>query len=327
LTLGWPLRLLVTLLALATCAVAQEQSTVAWITLGTVGGPIIHADQSQTSNALVVGNDIYLFDLGYGAMRQIAAANLPLQRVRAVFISHHHFDHNADLGPLLLSEWLFGPGIQIPVLGPPGTTTLVNGLVAANPSTVAASFPVSGPPKPPLASVFKASDVAAVMNEPTLIYNDQNIRVTAISVNHFEVPPNSPIADYPHAIAFRVEAGGRSYVYSGDTGPSANLKLLAKDADVLVTEVVDLTGIEAVLRKTLRGAPAVVVDGLVANMQKNHSTPATIGTLAAAAAVKRVVLTHFIPGFSEEADVTNYTRGIAPTYKGPVSLAHDLGRF
>ena len=75
----------------------------------------IHANQAQIANALVVGDAIYLFDAGNGILRQMAAAKMPLRNVRAIFISHHHIDHNSDLGPLMIDTWLFGEGRSVPV--------------------------------------------------------------------------------------------------------------------------------------------------------------------------------------------------------------------
>lgn len=311
----------------AVASAGTSPAVATWVTLGTVGGPPIHASQSQIANALVVGDAVYLFDVGNGVLRQVDAAKLGVRRIRAVFLSHHHFDHNADVGPVLMSWWLFGTGAPLPILGPPGTITLVNGLVAANAPTVDASFPTRGPAKAPLVTAVRATDFAAEMRTPVVVYQDENVRVSAIGVDHFQVPPSAAPSAPPHAVAFRVEAGGRTIVYSGDTGPSAGLRTLARDADLLVTEVVDLRAIDASLRASMPQAPAAVVEDLVAGMAKNHLTPQAIGELARDTRVKRVVLTHFVPGYEQQPDAANYTRGIAPAYAGPVSLARDLDRF
>ena len=113
-------------------AVAAEPARAQWVTLGTAGGPRVHADQAQIANALVVGEAVYLFDTGNGVLRQMAAARLPVRNVRAIFISHHHVDHNADAGPLMIATWMFGGGKRVAVYGPDGTSHLVKGLAAAN---------------------------------------------------------------------------------------------------------------------------------------------------------------------------------------------------
>ncbi len=301
---------------------------VHWITLGTAGGPPVHASQAQISNALQVDDAIYLFDVGNGVLRQMDAAKLPVRNIRRVFLTHHHPDHNADLGIVMVDWWLFGTNEPLGVLGPPGTSTLVEGLAAANAPTLLASFPTGNrPPKPPLGEMVRASDLPADIGSPTVVFEDNNIRVSAISVDHFQIPPSVPLEQMPRAVAYRVEVDGRSYVFSGDTGPSENLQTLAQDADVLITEVVNIDAIRAYLQRTVKGIPLEAASKLGSDMEKNHLTPENIGRMAAAAGVKRIVLTHFVPGFEEVADPQVFTEGIAPAYKGPVTIAHDLDRF
>ena len=40
-----------------------------WITLGTTGGPPLHAAAAPIANALVVGDDVYLFDVGNSVLQ------------------------------------------------------------------------------------------------------------------------------------------------------------------------------------------------------------------------------------------------------------------
>ena len=42
----------------------------------------------------------YVIDTGYGVTFKLMAG-VPLARLRYVFITHHHSDHNLELGPLL----------------------------------------------------------------------------------------------------------------------------------------------------------------------------------------------------------------------------------
>ena len=57
-----------------------------------------------------------------------------------------------------------------------------------------------------------------------------------------------------------------------------------------------------------------------------RAQPEDIGRLAAAAGVKKVVLTHFVPGRDGEPD-SAYVDGVALHYKGPVVAARDLMEF
>jgi ribonuclease BN (tRNA processing enzyme) len=49
-----------------------------------------------------------------------------------VFITHHHVDHNADLGYLLVAPWTLKGHHRAPVvLGPPGTFEYTRRVLAA----------------------------------------------------------------------------------------------------------------------------------------------------------------------------------------------------
>ncbi|MGZ5983696.1 MAG: MBL fold metallo-hydrolase [Caulobacteraceae bacterium] len=321
----WPLGLMATSILAASVAQAAEPARTSpqFITLGTGGGPIVRVKRSEPANAVTVNGSVYLFDVGDGVQRQLAAAGLPLGAVKAVFISHHHMDHNAGLGPLMMSRWLFGPSPAMPVIGPPGTRAMTAGIAAANVATVNA--PVSlGRSPPPVETTVRPTDLAPVIDTPTEIYKDDNIRVLAISVAHFHLPAGMTLDPVPRSYAYRIEAAGRTFVYTGDTGPSDNLERLAKGADVLVSEVVNLDAAAASLGRTL---PPAALAPLMAHMAQDHLTPKDIGGLAARAGVGEVVLTHLSPGQDDETDLTGYTRGVAPAFKGKVVLAADLDRF
>ncbi|MFO1400829.1 MAG: MBL fold metallo-hydrolase [Steroidobacteraceae bacterium] len=298
-----------------------------WVTLGTVGGPPLHAAQAPIANALVVGDAVYLFDVGNGVLRQLDGAGLSVRNLRGVFLTHHHVDHNADLGLVIMQAWTFAAHRPVPVLGPPGTLHLVNALVEANAPTELAGFAVDGAPNPPLGSAVTARELPAGIPEPAVVFDDGTIRVSAISVEHFQIPPVGHLDAMPTAVAYRVEAGGRSFVFSGDTGPTAQLAKLARGADVLFSEVVDIPSIEASLRQLMPQAPPERVAAMARNMSRNHLEPEAIGRIAADAGVKRVVLTHYVPGLEAMRDPQGLVRRVGSRYPGPVSLAHDLDRF
>jgi ribonuclease BN (tRNA processing enzyme) len=306
-------------------SVAAQPPAATWVTLGTSGGPMVQKDRSQIANALVVGGSTYLFDVGNGVQRQMALAALPETQIRAIFLSHHHLDHNADLGPLLVTHWTFGKGV-LPVYGPAGTKLLVSGLASANAPTELAAFPTGGPARPALSKVVFGSDMSPTRHRKSVVYSDENIRVWAIEVDHFQLPPSMPMKRMPHAVAYRVEAGGRIFVYTGDSGPSPQLVELARDADLLISEVVNLDAITANLERQMATMPAATRVGIIRGMAVNHLAPEEVGKLALAANVKAVVLTHFVPS-PRQGDEASWTRGISEYYPGPVRLANDLDRF
>jgi ribonuclease BN (tRNA processing enzyme) len=304
---------------------APARPLAEFVTLGTGGGPIIRLRRSQPANALVIGDAVYLFDAGDGVQRQLRAAGIGVANVRAVFISHHHLDHDAGLGPMLAARWLFNSYRPLPVIGPPGTQAMVARLAEAYRPAELAPITIGGPPKPAIAATVSARDLAPEMDQPTLVYEDGNIRVLAVTNGHYHFPPGEA-ARVSRSYSYRIEAGGRSIVYTGDTGWSDNVLRLARGADLLVSEVIDLAAMEVVLRHAA-DLPAAALGPMLAHMEQDHFTPAQIGRLAAGARVGRVVLTHLAPGNDEEPDTRGYVAGISVHYRGPVTVANDLDRF
>lgn len=325
----WIAALLLTAQALpgtAQTASAQDaQPQVAFVTLGTGGGPVIRTERSEPANAVVVGDAVYLFDIGAGTQRQLAAAEINPRQVRGIFLSHLHIDHTADLAPFLLNRWVLNDFRALPVIGPRGTVQTLAGIVRVAGPVALAPVTIGGPVKPPFASSIKGQELASAMATPTLIYSDANIRVQAVANAHYNYAKGSPPDRFSRSYAFRIEAGGKSYVYTGDTGPSQNLTELARDADVLVSEVIDMAAIGETLKRS-GTVPDAMLPAMLAHMEHDHLTPHEIGKLAKAAGVKQVVLTHLVPGNDGERDLTSYTRGIADHFAGPVTIARDLER-
>lgn len=310
---------------LPTVSAAQEAERATWVTLGTSGGPQVRAERSQIANALLLpGGSAYLFDTGNGVQRQMALAGIPEPSVRAVFLSHHHLDHVADLGPILWTHWTFGQGV-LTIVGPMGTQELVDGLVAAAPPIMLAGYPTAGPAKPALADMVRIIEIPADLTAPQQVWQDDAITVEAVGVDHYQSTPSVSLDHLPQAVAYRVVMPGRTIVYTGDSGPSPRLASLVTDADLLVTEVVELDAI----RDSLAGSPIpqAVREGIAHGMAINHLTPAEIGRMAAAGGVGGILLTHFVPSPEVVPDRTVYQREIGAEYAGEVMLAEDLGRY
>ena len=124
---------------------------------------------------------------------------------------------------------------------------------------------------------------------------------TALDLHRFSdfVLKSIPVMHRKESVAFRVESDeGISIVYSGDTDYSENLIRLAAGADILICE--------SALPDHLK------VEG--------HLTPSLAGKIAAAAGVKKLVLTHFYP----ECDTADIEGQCRKTYTGPLILARDL---
>jgi ribonuclease BN (tRNA processing enzyme) len=111
--------------------VAQQATTILdadqLILLGTGGGPFVSGfTPGRPANLLVYKNKPYLVDAGYGVTLKLVEAGLPLPALQYIFITHHHSDHNIELGPLLYNSWGNGLRTPVDVFGPAGLKALIS---------------------------------------------------------------------------------------------------------------------------------------------------------------------------------------------------------
>ncbi len=153
-----------------------------------------------------------LLDLGSGALGALQRHTDALA-IDAVFLSHLHPDHCADLcGYHVLRRYHpDGPQPRIPVWGPAGTA-----------DRMAAAYGL--PADPGMTAEFDFRDHTGV------------VEVGPMTIEAV------PVAHPGPAFGLRVRAGARTLAYSGDTGPCAGLDELARGADLLLAEASFRTG-------------------------------------------------------------------------------------
>lgn len=267
------------------------------ILLGTAGGPTPKPSRAAPANAIVIGGRTYVIDCGNGVARQLARAGISTTSIRDVFITHHHSDHDADYGNLLLLAW--GDALRTPVdtWGPPPLTRMTELFLEMNQPDISVRERDEGrPPLGPLIRPHEIRGAGAVMH-------DDLVRVTAAVVEH-------PLV--PLALAYRFDCPDRSIVFSGDTRPSDHLIALARNADVLVHEVLLPSRLSADM-------PAAVRQHIMAS----HTTAEDAGRVAAAANVKMLVLTHLVPT-EPPAPADEWTAPARTRFSGRVVLGQDL---
>jgi ribonuclease BN (tRNA processing enzyme) len=169
--------------------------------------------------------------------------------------------------------------------------------------------------------MFKGRDIAATLS-PAEIYRDERLSVRAVENTHF---PEESKQKMPYrSVAYRFDARGRSIVISGDTGYSTGLVALAKGADVLVCEAMDV----AAMRKAFdgmvaRGMYADNPEGVWRHIVATHTPLDVAGRMAAEAGVRTLVLTHVIPGALDPLPDETYLAPARKTFRGEVVLGRD----
>ena len=314
--------LLVALCGLSPPVAAQPVTGVTWITLGTGGGPLARTKRAQASNALVVGGDVILFDAGDGLMRGLAAADIRLDQIRAVILSHLHPDHTGGLAALIALRWQNSVQTPLVVYGPIGTSELVSSILASNRPAERVGFAAPGTIFPSAGASVTARELPC-MGEMTTV---AGVQITAVRNTHYVYPDGH---EPPNAAScsFRAVMNGETLVYTGDTGPSDAVTRLANGADLLISEVIDIPATMRTVGPLARNMPPQAKAGMMFHLTRHHLTPEEVGRMAAAARVKSVVLTHLSPGMDDERDTSGYVDGVRRLYRGPVHAASDEERF
>ncbi|MFD2766255.1 MBL fold metallo-hydrolase [Micromonospora eburnea] len=174
--------------------------------LTVLGGCGAWPEAGQACSGYLVEHDGFrlLVDLGYAAFPRLLQ-HVAAGQVDAVFISHGHPDHCADLNPLLRARTLRDdPPPPLPVYAPPGALDAV--LALDRPGMLDAAYVLHE------FSVGSTFDLGPFRAETRLL-------------PHWV--PNAGV---------RLTAGGRVLTYTGDSGPSPDVVELARDADLLLAE-------------------------------------------------------------------------------------------
>jgi ribonuclease BN (tRNA processing enzyme) len=266
------------------------------------GGPEI-GDKRASSAYLVWqnGRARALIDMGAGAALRFEEAGAKVNDLDVVLFTHYHADHSNDFPAFIKASFFTDRARDLPVFGPagnelmPSTAEFVQALFAQG----SGAFRYLGnylnrEAKSPYK--IKPNDVALASNQAREIFSEQGLKVSAARVVHGPLP----------ALGFRVDTAGKSVAISGDTSGEGGLEELARGAHVFI-------------------AHHAVPEGATGVERKLHMPPSRIGEIAAAAKVKKLVLSHRMlrtVGKERESETA-----IAAHYKGPVGFADDLNCF
>ena len=207
-----------------------DTTTPRVVILGT-GTPNADPDRWGPAVAVVSGGRAYLVDAGAGVVRRAAAAArdheidaLSPEGLDRLFVTHLHSDHTVGLPDLILSPWVLDRPEPLHIVGPPGTAAMAAHIEEAWREDIHMRL-FGLEPRDANAGAYRAP-VTETTGGP--VYEDDNVRVTAIPVLH---------GSWPHSLGYRFDAGGRSIVISGDARPSETLVEACDGCDVLVHEV------------------------------------------------------------------------------------------
>jgi ribonuclease BN (tRNA processing enzyme) len=238
---------------------------------GSAPGP-----RAATSGYLLEADGFLLgIELGHGVLAELAAVRDPLA-LDALLFSHLHPDHCADFSALtVMRRYQLNPSRD----------------------TRKHRLPVYAPREAPdrFAAAYSPNAAERATEDLHDVYEFHPLAEGKVHIGPFEIVAATAL--HPcEAYSFRIIHGGRSLVFTGDTGVSPVLDRLAKGADVLLAEA---SWTHAADRPT-----------------DLHLSGVEAGRLAQAAGVGRLLVTHVLP-WSDSAAV--YAEAAAE-FAGPAHL-------
>lgn len=240
------------------------------------------------------GGQNLLFDCGRGAT--IRLAQLKVDHIDGVFLTHLHSDHTVGIPDLWLTGWVMGRKTPFRIWGPEGTRGMMEHLEQAYAFDIHMRRDVDE--KRPAAGV----EVQAEDTQPGVVFESDGVKVTAFLVDHGPVKP---------AFGYRIDFHGHSVVLSGDTRYSENLIKFALGTDVLIHEVIDPVAYAALANGYSAEEKARVL--------AHHTTPEEAGRVFTKVAPKLAVYSHIVP-----PDVPTLIQQTRKTYSGPLEVGEDL---
>lgn len=300
--------------ATETAAALQRTDRITTVLCG-VGSPLAQ-EGAQSCTAVFVNGQFLLFDAGNNAMASMRASNLPLDELDAVFITHYHNDHYADLGDVMEWSWINGRRHILPVYGPTGITQIVDGFESAYELERSYRTAHHGDEAmPPEWSLSEPVEFPAPTDDHAIVvYEQDGVVVKAFRGNHEPVEPN---------VGYRIEYAGKVIVLSGDTLYTTALVKQSENADLLVCEVMNKEIVQ-VIADTNREIGNTAAAHLLVDIQDYHMDVADVGALAQEANVQRLALNHLAPKPLTKNQAKRFCRDpVAELYSGEILVGED----
>lgn len=242
--------------------------------------PLPSPDRAQSCVAVWVNDSVYLVDAGAGSTGAIRLGAPPIEKLKAIFVTHYHSDHISGIADFNLNSWVAGREQPLTVMGPRGVSKVVNGLNTAY--ELDRSYRVAHHGKELLPIELGAMTSKRI--KPGVVLKENGLQVTAFIVDHSPVSP---------AFGYRFEYQGRTVVVSGDTITEDNILKFSRGADLLLHDALSLPIIK--IYEEAAKANRLRIEHIFKDIQDYHASVADVVAMAEKAQVGTLALYHFVP--------------------------------
>ncbi len=204
------------------------------------GGPVPNAERFGSAYILETGNRSgkmrVMVDCGPAAVYKMAKLGIHPLEIEHLFLTHHHFDHMADLGTFLMTRWDHSTGDESPlqIYGPANTGEIVERLIGEK---GAFSFDLHARTEHPLSQTMHSLRGGSLPRPgpnvnvheigPGIPVDEPGLRVTAAATEH--------VQPFHESFAYRIETADASVVFTGDAQPCDHVVELGRGAASLVS--------------------------------------------------------------------------------------------
>jgi ribonuclease Z len=270
------------------------------------GSPVTRRSQAAAGMLVETGDgQLFVMDLGSGAFANLTSLEIPQRRLTKVFLTHLHCDHWADLANLYAMTMIYGRTVPLEIWGPSGLTPEFGTAAWGEAFRRAMAWDIESRRGK---SVSGDGDQLVVhefdYKTPAWIYDVDGVRIKAFPALH--------CLDGP--VSYRLEWGGHTFVFAGDTKPNRFFVEHGQDADLMIYE----TFLPAELHSLRSGLDLESSQRIVNGV---HSPPRAAGLMFAETRPKLAVMYHLRMNDGDEVAVLDDLRR---EYDGPVVIARDL---
>lgn len=205
------------------------------ITLLGTGTPAPSRRRAGSGYVVQIHNETFVFDHGPGAHARMIESNISITEVSQLFLTHFHYDHFVDVPSLILRRWDQGAGQigDLTVYGPKPANHIFDSLFGRN--GIFGGDLEARTRNEASVALYHARGGEGDRTRPTPqvieVEDGATIEGPGWTVRAVETPHTQPQLT---SLAYRLDCGEGSMVYSGDTGPCDALTRLADSADILI---------------------------------------------------------------------------------------------